>query len=444
MRRAARRVRQRAVVVWAPFAAAAAACDPCDGVVACRQEARVSVGGQIVDRAASGAPVQGVRVEVVRTGGADLAAGTGAATTDAQGWWHVSLPAAAADQAGEGVTVDVVVAPPPPLRPYRVNGVALRTSRTRGDGQVLGRWVSRPFITYIGELRDRVSGAPIAGASVTWARRGGIEVEPTPQTRVTQTTTSIGYFTIDLRPLEYGPLFVDLVVERSGQPPATIRGVRIDPGYEWNPPLASAGSSFRLGLGLDHNVTVTFRGTGETQPGWLTWRRTGGVPTAPEFVQVPSGPGNVLPLALRPGAAGTVVGDAFFEPAGTADTVRFPGLTLATYDTAQVPAADLRYGERLAYVGRLVDAATGRALGGATVRFRRTGGIALVEDTLRVATDPAGAFRLAPATRARGEVTGELTAFVGGAARPAGAVRLATFAADTTRPLGDVRAAAAP
>lgn len=422
---------------------AIAGCGPCDGVVGCQASPRVSVSGQIVDRSAFGTPVKGVRVEVARTGGTELATMSGTATTDAQGWWNVSLPAPGGD-GGDGVTVDVTVTPPPPLKPYRVGGIALRTSRTRGDGQVLGRWVSRPFITYIGELRDRVSGAPIAGARITWVRRGGVEVQTTPLTQVTQTTTGIGYFTIDLVPAEFAPLFVDLIVEREGLPTDTVRDVRIDPGYEWNPPLATAASSFRLGLALEYYGTVTFRGTDESQSGWLTWRRTGGVPTTPEFLWMPSGSDNLLHFAVQPGAVGAVVGDAFFEPSGTTDTVRFPGLRLTTYDSAQAPSFNLHYGERLAYAGRLVDGATGAPLAGVSLRFRRTGGIALVSDSVRVVTDGSGGFRLAPATRTRGEVTGELTAFLGGAVRPAGTVRLATFAADTTRSLGDIRVGGAP
>lgn len=429
-----------AVAMLAVAVLALPACDACDGVVGCTQPARVSVGGQIVNRSALGAPVAGVKVEVVRTAGGELADSSASAVTDGQGWWHVAMPARGG--AGATVFVDVIVTPPAPQRPYRVTGIPLRTSTVRGDGQVLGRWATRPYITYVGELRDRVSGAPIAGAQVTFVRRGGIEVTPTPVTQVTQATNGDGYFTIDLMPAEYAPLIVDLMVTFPDGRATTIRNVSIMPGYEWIPPLATAESSFRLGLGLEYFGEVIDRGTDEPRAGWFTWRRTGGVGTSPDFLQLPSGTGNRFHFEVRPDAAGDVVGDAFFEPAGTRDTVRFPNFRLATYDSAQTPTFRLRYGERLLYAGRLVDASSNGPIANATLRFRRTGGIALVTDSVRVGTDAAGRFTLAIPTRERGEVTGELTALVGAAEWPASTVRLATFAADTARPLGDVRAAA--
>jgi hypothetical protein len=421
---------------------ALAACSPCDGVVGCRQPARLSVGGQIVDRDAGGAPVAGVRVTVARAGAAATAGARATAVTDGQGWWQVALPApeAADEAAGEAVAVDVTVTPPAPLAEYRVTGVALRGSTRRGDGQVLGRWVTRPHITYIGELRDRATGAPIAGATVTFVRRGGVEVSATPRTQLTQTTTGIGYFTIDLTPAAYGPVIADLVIERPGFAPVTIADVSILPSYEWNPPLATAASSFTLGLAFEYLVTVVDRGTGVTGPGWLTFQRTGGIMVTPARVAMPSEVGNVHRFLLQPAAAGELVGDAFFEPAGTRDTVWFRGLRFTTYEAGRGRSVELRYGEGLLYSGRAVDAATGAPLANGTLRFRRTGGIALVRDTLSLPTDAAGRFLFRPPTRERGEVTGELSAPSGASA----VVRLATFAADTARPIGDVRLGAAP
>jgi hypothetical protein len=305
---------------------------------------------------------------------------------------------------------------------------------------VLGRWVTRPHITYIGELRDRATGAPIAGATVTFVRRGGVEVSATPRTQLTQTTTGIGYFTIDLTPAAYGPVIADLVIERPGFAPVTIADVSILPSYEWNPPLATAASSFTLGLAFEYLVTVVDRGTGVTGPGWLTFQRTGGIMVTPARVAMPSEVGNVHRFLLQPAAAGELVGDAFFEPAGTRDTVWFRGLRFTTYEAGRGRSVELRYGEGLLYSGRAVDAATGAPLANGTLRFRRTGGIALVRDTLSLPTDAAGRFLFRPPTRERGEVTGELSAPSGASA----VVRLATFAADTARPIGDVRLGAGP
>ncbi len=324
------------------------ACNACDGVVGCSVPNRLGVSGQIVDRQASGTPVSGVRIDVIRTGGGALDADSASATTDGQGWWQVSFGARDAAP----VTVDVVVTPAPPAKPYRVTGLQFTPSTVRGEGSVLGRWVTEPFISYIGELRDRQTGEPIAGARVTYVRRGGIDVQPTPSTTVVQTTTSIGYFFLDLKPAAFAPLVADFIVERPGVKVDTIQNVSIMPGHEWGPPLATAASSFRLGVGFDYYLRVVNRATGQASAGWFTWQRTGGIAVTPNRVQLPSGINNVMHWVLTPATAGTVVGDAFFEPAGTRDTVYFRGLQVATYEAGTTPTLTLSYGVSAAAIRR--------------------------------------------------------------------------------------------
>jgi hypothetical protein len=227
-------------------AATATACDPCAGVMSCAQSPRLGVSGQIVDRGTprdddreqqSGAgiprlrPAAGVRVEVVRVAGTELDAPSGAATTDATGWWQVSLPARDVG----GITVDVIVTPPGGT-PYRVRELNIVTSRTRGVGTVVGRWTREPFMTYVGEVYDAETGAAVDGAQVTAVRRGGVEVAPTANTRVPMVTFSGGRFLYEVRPLADGPLVADFVVERPGRPPATVPNVTLRAKHEWLPP----------------------------------------------------------------------------------------------------------------------------------------------------------------------------------------------------------------
>lgn len=247
------------VWIWGGLAVAlgaATACDPCAGVVSCEQDARLGVSGQIVDRGTptdadrdelSGAgipplrPSNGVRVEVTRVGGVDLEAESASATSDAAGWWQVSLPARA-----EGdVVVDVAVTPPGGT-PYHVRGLTLHASRVRGGGNVLGRWTREPFLTQVGELYDADTGAPIEGARVTAVRRGGVAVEPTANTRTPMVSIGGGRFVYDVRPLADGPLVLDFTVERDGLPPATVSGVTVTTQYEWLPPNVNGGLIFRL------------------------------------------------------------------------------------------------------------------------------------------------------------------------------------------------------
>lgn len=246
--RARLRLGRRLALAWGVGGSTLAivACDPCAGVASCDQAPRVGVSGQIVDRGTptdadrdplSGAnipplrPAPGVRVEVVRVGGVEVSQASAATTTNADGWWQVALPAR---EEGD-VTVDVAVTPPGGI-PYRVAGVPVRASRTRGDGSVLGRWTREPFLTVVGELFDAATGAPVDDARVTAVRRGGVEVAPTANTRTPMVTFGAGRFIYDVRPLAAGVVVLDFTVERDGRPPVTLAGVRLQTRHEWLPP----------------------------------------------------------------------------------------------------------------------------------------------------------------------------------------------------------------
>ena len=230
------------------------ACDPCAGVVACRQAPRLGVGGQIVDRGeASGVPSPsstavslavpspGVRVQVVPTGGVALDEAPAAVTTDGTGWWQVSV---AARDTGTAV-VDVLVTPPGGVA-YSVRGVQLQVSRGRGRGNVLGRWTREPYISAVGEVFERETGAPVAGARVVAVRRGGVAIAPTVNTRSPMVTVDGGRFHFDVRPLGDGPLVADFVIERDGFPSATVRNVTVAAQYEWLPPNVNGDLIFRI------------------------------------------------------------------------------------------------------------------------------------------------------------------------------------------------------
>lgn len=236
-----------------------AGCDPCAGVAACAGSPRLGVSGQIVDRGnptnadrdpISGAnipqarPTADVRVEVVPTAGVTIEQSSAVATTDGNGWWQVSMPAR--DEGG--VTVDVVVTPPGGAG-YTVRGLNLLTSRTRGRGNVLGRWTRDLFLTRIGEIFDAASGARVDGARVTAVRRSGIEVAATPNTRTPMVTAGGGRFLYDVRPLADGPLVLDFLVERDGLPAATVPNVVVYPMHEWLPPNVDGGLIFQVGAG---------------------------------------------------------------------------------------------------------------------------------------------------------------------------------------------------
>lgn len=232
------------------------ACDPCAGVVGCSGNPRVGLSGMIVDRGdptnadrdpISGAnipplrPAPGVRVEVTWLTGVPVTTTTATATTDADGWWKVDLPAT---DEGE-VAVDVRVSAPGGV-PYRVQGLVVKASRTRGAGNVVGRWTREPFLTQVGELYDASTGAPITGARITAVPRGGVGVAAIGSTEVPMVSFDGGRFIYSVRPLADGVVVLDLRVERDGRAPVTIPGVRLRTQYEWLPPNITGDLIFKI------------------------------------------------------------------------------------------------------------------------------------------------------------------------------------------------------
>src|SRR6185437_8643674 len=102
-----------------------AGCDPCAGVASCVSTPRLAIEGTIVEHL-SGLPQQGVRVDVVRTGGGTLETDSASAITDASGHWQIAIPA----QSSESVTVDINVTSS--FANYRVTNVVLPTTDRRG------------------------------------------------------------------------------------------------------------------------------------------------------------------------------------------------------------------------------------------------------------------------------------------------------------------------
>lgn len=219
------------------FALTLTACDPCTGVASCATGgAYLAATGQIVDRI-TGQGVDGVRIDVVRTGGIGVEQDSVSAITSDGGFWRVQLA-----PAGEG-TLDVDVQVSPPGEPgYRVRGLRFMTRLHGGDANLNQAWVSTPYFSYAGELYlrgttdDRIQGRPIQ-----FRLTGGV------QTRGTGVRDSVFRATTDaggrvelfpqreqggLLPLGGDDLIGDLTVDL-GAPlgPSTVRDVRLTPSY---------------------------------------------------------------------------------------------------------------------------------------------------------------------------------------------------------------------
>src|SRR4051812_35714448 len=74
------------------------ACDPCFGVSSCGSDPRLAIEGNLVGHV-SGRPVSGVVVDVIRTGGVELASDSVSAVSGADGHWQVDIPARAEGEA---------------------------------------------------------------------------------------------------------------------------------------------------------------------------------------------------------------------------------------------------------------------------------------------------------------------------------------------------------
>lgn len=148
----------------------ATACDPCSGVGSCGVDPRVAIEGTLVEQV-SGQPSGGVRVDVIRTGGVELATDSLSTVTGTDGHWQIGV---AARDVGD-VTVDVNVHLAT-VATYRVRGVHVSASDRRGDGLVLPTWVVDPYFAFSAEFfYQSTQDTRVEGATVEFHRTGGID-----------------------------------------------------------------------------------------------------------------------------------------------------------------------------------------------------------------------------------------------------------------------------
>jgi hypothetical protein len=172
-------------------------------------------------RVGTGAPVRGMEVEFRRTGGIPVSPDTFRVTTDAFG--NVKLrPRTSVPGV---VQAELVVYPLPPLQPFVIPNLRLRTFvAERLDSTVVAAGVGLA-LAYGGVLVWDDSGRALEGAEVEFRRTGGVPVQPE---RFTVRTDAFGTFILRSTPLATGEVVGDLLV-RPGAPyrAHTIRNVRL-------------------------------------------------------------------------------------------------------------------------------------------------------------------------------------------------------------------------
>lgn len=372
----------------------------------------------------------------IRTSGARLARGdTIAADAGADGYFYMAAPAL---EIGE-VVGDLQLSSPGFPRGYLISGFRMPV-RVHARIPSLDRTTTvGSTLDYVGELRDRATRLPIAGATVAFRRVSGPRLETET---FTARSNAEGRFALTPRPVDeqVGAVVADLTVSGGGLVSAfVIRGVRLQV-YD-DDRLRFLGV---LGVGFQAVAAgeVVFRG--DRTPladAEVRFVRTGGLATTPDSLATRSGPDGRFGVAFNTGAAGTVIGDLTIARAGAAP-VTFPGVHLASSGDDSVRfAGRFAVGQHIQYAGQLVRRGDGAGAAGWTVTFRRTGGIALVRDTSSSVSVNWGGFAIAPDTRAEGVVEGTLTARAPGSTTdvPLGPIRLSTSDSDSVRFAGSYR-----
>jgi hypothetical protein len=322
-----RRLRRSGLAVFVLTGAlAAGGCDPCSGVQACHGDSRVSYLGQLAVQRIE-VPLGGIAIEFMRVDGVRLSSDTLTVVTSAGGWFELSVPA---ESPGEMVA-DFVIHAPPPLQPYRVKGVRLRTSEGRGQARLLGPWYLDPNVTYLGELFFRSGGQPTAGAMVTVRHTGGIEVTPA---EFMATANEHGRFWMAPTPASMGEFTASLEVRIPGRDRTMIvPEVRMSTTQR-----ADEVRIVRLGVGaqLYYYGVLQSAATGKPVGGVeVEFRQTAGPLLSADPYVVESLPNGVFLLrpALRdPLDVGMVVGDLTFRPPSPGAPLTSEGVRLQTYE----------------------------------------------------------------------------------------------------------------
>jgi hypothetical protein len=218
---------------------AALGCDPCSGMARCGGP-YLSATGQIVDPD-GGAAIDGVRIDVVRTGGIGVGVDSVSTVTAGGGFWRVELT-----PHDSGTLVADVQVSAPGVPSYRLHGMRLETRAHAGDSNVNDRWAPYLYFNHFGEFYRRgTADERVVGASIEFRRTGGLTTYgPGLATGVYRATTDVAG-RVGLFPRagpnavfarESGSLVGDLVVGLADGSTTTFRAIELSPSYRYGDP----------------------------------------------------------------------------------------------------------------------------------------------------------------------------------------------------------------
>lgn len=143
------------------------ACEPCPPLSSCRGQDYLAAEGQVVDTA-NGQGLDGIRIDMIRTGGIGVAQDSVSAVTAGGGFWHVEF-----QPMSSGALVTDVVVTPLDVPSYRLHGITLQTRNTRGDANLNERWVTALYFEYVGEFYLNATNQPADSAQFIFRQTGG-------------------------------------------------------------------------------------------------------------------------------------------------------------------------------------------------------------------------------------------------------------------------------
>lgn len=383
------------------------ACDPCFGVGSCNGPPRIAVEGALVEHAA-GSAASGVRVDVIRTGGVELAADSLSTVSDANGHWMIAVDARTAGDA----VIDIKVSPPG-LSPYRVTGMRVSTTERRGAGHIFPPWVVDPHFAYAAELYyRRIGDVRIGGVIVEFHRTGGIDyyVNTVNQVYSARTDASgrLVLFDVNAHAIGLGDLIGDLVVRLpSPFKPDTIHGLRLTPTYLFQAPV----TVLRMGAGpsLLYTAELRVRRSGKPASGVrVAFQKTGGATTSPTNFTTTSDENGRFLFPFQALADGDVTGELTVTPAPPDRVFTISNVKLEPYhDDVLHFYKVLGIGPYLPWVG-LVQIG-GRGVQGVDADFHRTSGITVQPADYTTRSDVNGYISLAPQPLDTGVVEADIT-----------------------------------
>ncbi|HEY0994978.1 MAG TPA: O-antigen ligase family protein [Gemmatimonadaceae bacterium] len=255
---------------------------------------------------------------------------------------------------------------------------------------------------YAGQVYDRALVGGVAGATVTFRRTGGIVISPST---ITTTSGASGYFTLETQPASEGVVTGTLTIQPLGKPAFTrqVQMATYDSTDVRFLGVFAFGQQWKWAVELWRRDSLI-----PARNVQATFTRTGGLGITPSSITGTTGPDGRLTLIAIVQDSGEVIGDVTVTAPGK-KPYTITGLHLPTFnDDALHFAGVYTFGYALRYALELWRFDSLKVAPNMPVLFVRTGGVAMVPDSVRAVTDANGRFNVVGSVADTGVVEGRL------------------------------------